>query len=130
MTNENGKRIILHKIQVGSKEDPYWRNWGYSVELDFFDYRISDFCEFCKTESGIFFKTICHCGSAYNITFSKKVFINCSISHANGDTTFYCCEECVEKLTKLIQEQNTDLLNHEILINVIEILKDKTKTHE
>jgi len=119
MTTEKEKRIISHDIELGTKENPQWRNWGYSVELNPFDYRMTSSCEFCKTDSGVFFKTVCFSGSNSNIS------IGSSYNPETGDFTFYCCENCVEKLTKLIQEQDPQLLNHQRLINVIELLKTK-----
>lgn len=116
-------KMIPHNIQVGSNENPLWRCWGYSVELNFLDYKFSDSCDFCKIDSGIFFKTVCHCGSSNDKPYKGNYNINSSFSPEHGDFTFYCCEKCVKKLTKLIQEQNANLLNHEILDSVITILK-------
>jgi hypothetical protein len=126
MINEKDRehKIIFHDIQVGTKESPLWRHWGYSKELDTYAYRPSDSCDFCKTESGTFFKTICHCGlPGGRQVGNMNLGINASWSPENGDFTIYCCEQCVDKLTQLVQEQDNKLLNHQTLVTVIKILR-------
>ncbi|MBI2722802.1 MAG: hypothetical protein HYX39_11570 [Bacteroidetes bacterium] len=127
MVNEesNKPKNIFHDIQIGTKENPLWRHWGYSVELDRFAHRPSDACDFCKDQSGTFYKTTCHCGSAGGRQVSNmNLGINNSFSPENGDYHFYSCERCVDKLTTLVQEQEQKLPNHECLVKVINELKN------
>ena len=119
-------KTIAHDIQVGTKEQPLWRAWGYSLELDPFAYRPSDSCDFCKTSTGTFYKNICHCGSGGRQVNNSGLGLNSSWSPENGDFTFYSCENCTEKLSELIKKQGKDLLNHEILIEVVEQLQLET----
>src|SRR5688572_18653270 len=122
MVSEEDKKhkIIPHDIQVGTKESPRWRHWGYSVELDTYASRPSDVCDFCNTASGRFFQTICHCGlPGGRQVGNMNLGINASWSPENGDFKIYCCELCVDKLRQLVQEQDNKLLNHEILVTVI-----------
>jgi hypothetical protein len=56
----NDLKTIAHDILVGTTEKPLWRNWGFSIELEEFAYKPSDNCDFCKSNSGKFYKTVCH----------------------------------------------------------------------
>ncbi len=124
MSNES--KMIVHDISL---EDGKWRHWGHSAELARLDYRPSDKCDFCGSDSGTFFKTTCHCGlPGVHQVDGAGLRITASWSPENGDFTFYCCEPCVNELTRLIQEQDQVLLNHENLIKVVEKLRSRRDT--
>jgi hypothetical protein len=113
---------IIHQFQIDNSKSSNWRQWGYSKQLEPFDYKTSDYCALCNTSTGVFYKTVCHCGSAHASSVSKSAFITSSRAE-NGDSTFYCCQDCTKKITEVVKNENGDLLNHEILIKIIRQLK-------
>ena len=118
-------REFLHELELnmGGNSSPSWRTWGYSKLNDFWISHL-DKCGFCGNKYGIddFYTTICHCGNHASLQLMSKLGINSSYSE-NGDVKFNCCKDCMPKITKSIQSQDRNLLNHEILINIVKELK-------
>ncbi|MCU4177720.1 hypothetical protein [Carboxylicivirga sp. N1Y90] len=126
MTND--EKVINHYVQFEREGNTRWRLWGYSIKLGQFSQESPGSCDFCKERAIVFYKNTCHCGLHDGFDFFIDHFgLNSTWAPDNGDYAFYCCVNCIDQLSKLIQKEDKALLNHELLTKVICEMKQRHK---
>jgi len=119
--------FIPHDFEVEKDElgKPLYRNWGYSRLVSMGGAVPTSECDFCKKSLGFdyVYETLCWGGNHAEGKLLLRHHVNGNYNPEEGSLSFYCCKECMPKITSLVLLQRKELLNHEILDKVLAIMK-------